>query len=291
MDTRIVMRTDNLDPLVSRLLRDDVSFLALQNDDHSFSLFLEIPVGIFVEIVSWQLTLVIAERWDRCQIGRILRDGHIREAKPSPGKDVNSVSASPVVLQLHRFVYASTNPAASAHFLARYVPGKVISMKHSESGNNCSDNSYVSWRHILRDFEVDWVFRPAQGEDFGQLEIERYITSLHKSFSELSVNHWHHYLDYHSGIIISDCDPLLKQLREDRIPYFLGKNRGLLGVFVHDPVGITHELLCSTWSTVRAIDLEPWNFCCWPDTSNMAPDTLCHSKDSDMHRSSVDQGQ
>ena len=70
--------------------------------------------------------------------------------------------------------------------------------------------------------------------------------------------------------VVSDCDSLMQRLEMDAVPYFLGlhrlgPSRSILAVFVQDPVGVTHELVCAASTRVRRGDLDQWDFCCWPD--------------------------
>merc|ERR1719191_1062266 len=66
MDTRVTLEADDLDPIAARLVHDRQPFLARENVDGSFSLFMEVPHAILVEVVSPKLTVLKPQPWSRC---------------------------------------------------------------------------------------------------------------------------------------------------------------------------------------------------------------------------------
>merc|ERR1719321_2082877 len=66
MDTRVTLEADDLDPIAAKLAHDQQPFLARENIDGSFSLFMEIPHAIVVEVVAPKLTVLKPSVWSRC---------------------------------------------------------------------------------------------------------------------------------------------------------------------------------------------------------------------------------
>jgi hypothetical protein len=180
----------------------------------------------------------------------------------------NSNQTGVVSLKLRRFSYGSTNPVLSSRFLARYINGGAfVTGDRTGSETACIGHEILKLSNDIGSFDIEWIHSQRGDLDFGTKEVETYVMDLHEthlSFGQLSVNNWHRYMDYHSGFVVSDCDPLIAKLHEDGVPFFPGENVGLLAIFIQDPVGITHEVVCTTWSLLKLVDVEQWDFCRLP---------------------------
>ena len=83
-------------------------------------------------------------------------------------------------------------------------------------------------------------------------------------------------MDFHVGILMENCDPVIRQLRANGVPFFttrhlkaendapsLGREgrHKLLSLFVQDPGGAIIELTCWEFSLVSFAEVPEWDFC------------------------------
>merc|ERR1719191_718902 len=251
MDTRVTLEADDLDPIAARLVHDKQPFLAKENVDGSFSLIMEVPHAILVEVVSPKLTVLKPKPWSRC-------DSSLLQAA--------EVDWNLVASQLHvgvqdvrprGFVYASTKPQAAANLHATYFLGQHTenSSLLLERGNgSCFEAQAVEWSQPegVNKFEFQWVHWPAAPTASGALklqDVERYQLQLRSNFSMAHANKWDHYMDFHAGLFIEDCDPVIERLRANGVPHFLTPHfMKFMAVFIQDEGGLVYEVVCHKFS-------------------------------------------
>jgi hypothetical protein len=262
MDTRVTLEADDLDPIAAKLVFDKQPFLARENMDGSFSLFMEVPHAILVEVVAPKLTVLKPQSWSRC-------DGPLPPSKVHCALVAAHRDSLVQDVRPRGFVYASTKPQAAANLHASYFLGQ-----HSENsslllerGNGtCFEARAVQWAQPegINKFEFQWIHWPQMTQP-GTLmlqDIERYQLQLRSNFSMSHANKWDHYMDYHAGLFIDDCDSVIERLRADRVPHFLTPHfMKFLAVFIQDAGGLVYEVVCHKFSIVKLRDLPQWDFC------------------------------
>ena len=127
-------------------------------------------------------------------------------------------------------------------------------------------------------FEYQWIHWIPQSGKQNYLHLKRmenYLNALHGNFSLRSANKWNHYMDYHPGLHIRDCGPVIERLKAVGIDYFLVRQLMLFAVYVKDDTGIVYEFICPSISMpaydvesyssrfVNKVsrDVEDWDFC------------------------------
>lgn len=261
MDTRVTMEADDLDPIAAKLVQDKQPFLARENVDGTFSLFVEVPHAILVEVVAPKLTVLKPHAWSRC-------DGPMRPAEVDWSLVASQLHVKVEGVRPRGFVYASTKPQAAANLHASYFLGQ-----HSENsslllekGNGtCFEARAVKWSQPedINKFEYQWIHWPqTQSGALRLQDVEQYQLQLRSNFSLSHANNWDHYMDFHAGLFIDDCDPVIERLRADGVPHFLTPHfQKFLAVFIQDAGGLVYEVVCHKFSIVKLRNLQQWDFC------------------------------
>eukprot|EP00746_Dinoflagellata_sp_MGD_P000919 gnl/MRDRNA2_/MRDRNA2_101715_c0_seq1.p1 gnl/MRDRNA2_/MRDRNA2_101715_c0~~gnl/MRDRNA2_/MRDRNA2_101715_c0_seq1.p1 ORF type:complete len:598 (+),score=101.83 gnl/MRDRNA2_/MRDRNA2_101715_c0_seq1:123-1916(+) len=263
MDNRVTMEADDLDPIAARLIHDKHPLLARENVDGSFSLFMEVPHAILLELVGPKLTVLKARAWSRC-------DGPLPPVEVDWSLVGNQLNVSVGDVRPRGFVYASTKPKAAATLHTSYFLGQPTqnSSLLLEKGNGtCFDAQSVQWSQPegINKFELQWVHWPQAQTQAGALQVrdvEQYQLQLRSNLSEAHANNWDHYMDFHAGLFIEDCDPVIERLRADGIPHFLTPHfMKFMAVFIQDEGGLVYEVVCHKFSLAKIRDLKQWDFC------------------------------
>jgi hypothetical protein len=263
MDTRVTMQVDDLDPIAARLVHDQQPFLARENVDGSFSLFMEVPHAILLEVVSPKLSVLEPQPWSRC-------DGPLPPAKVNWSLIDSQRVVAVQNVRPRGFVYASTKPQAAANLHASYFLGQHTenSSLLLEKGNGtCFEARAVQWSQPtgINKFEFQWIHWPSAQPASGALklqEVESYQLQLRSNFSMAHANKWDHYMDFHAGLFIENCDPVIERLRADGVPHFLTPHfMKFMAVFIQDEGGLVYEVVCHKFSLVKLHSLPQWDFC------------------------------
>lgn len=298
MDNRVVMETLDLDPICISLARDHVPFFARQNNQGdlisdgdsvgaTLSIFVQIPHGGFLEIVSQKLSVVKAEPWNRCE------SSVISPAVIESEELFNAEYVAPTMMRPVRFVYAATYAQQSARFFEEFLGAKIEAssdkkgsqhqfQNHYEAGDgDCFDTYTVQFHtdasagtntdtekrivdhhdHNYKPFEIQWVHWKDEAQSSVRREVESYLSNLNGNFSFRSANRWHHFMDNRAGLHVADCAGITQRFDEANIPYFFIKQLHIFGVVFNDSNGISYEFTCPNDSSRCEMDVEDWDCC------------------------------
>ena len=303
---RMTVEALSLSPLMTSLEEDRAPYLLLQNPSGSLSLFLEVPTGLLLEVIAPLATatprvLSRVAPWHRCGTpvappsqnasrpqtppATATIPSHAAAVAPSSSRSVLGIWRS------KRFVYASRDPARSAAFAARYLGGVPSNATIGDVGAGpCLITAAVRWPAYEPPFEMVWVRSEEQdaGLHLGDMPTsgeESYRHALNGNLSAASPKDWHHYMDYHGGLLFDDCDPLLRKLTADRVPYFRGRHGcdfsrvtangrrtdSCMSIFFADESsGMLHEAMCHSFSLRGLEDVPPWESCSVPSAAFQA---------------------
>lgn len=309
--SRITLEAANLDPMIEQLTADGIPFLLLLNPLGQPSLFVEVPVGILVEVTSLAATThtALAKPWSRCgadssQVQQFLPQmpwpqhqqppplprlqpaplplsrgakGAEHAARTAAAAAAMAAAVRVSVTRAPRFVYACSNPSQAARFAARYLHGQL----HTSSADvaaaigsgACIESAMVRWEEPA--FEMVWIRAPRHAGHFSLADEEGYLRRLHGNLSLGSPNEWDAYMDYHAGVLFDDCDPIIRQLQRDGIPFFHGKHGcgrqrvvagrrvdSCISLFMQDTsAGIVYEAMCFQFSLLSIDNVEEFDQC------------------------------
>jgi hypothetical protein len=188
--------------------------------------------------------------------------------------------------------------------------GELMNATVSSLGTetDCANWAAVKWNYgDGKEFEILWIdWNVPQGENGLTLRaLEDGLSSTFGDLTQGSVISWDHYMDYHPGLLVENCDPIIKQLREGRQEFFFARhlkseNDGVLtghkgrkrfvSIFLKDSGSQLFEITCYYFSTVVFNDIPDWNFCLHEQTSAvMTRITLADSFDGT--KAGLQQGQ
>ena len=309
---RMTVEALSLSPLMASLDEDTVPYLLLQNPSGSLSLFLEIPTGLLLEVVAplasaSPVVLARVARWHRCGISVA---PPYQPSQPAAGPQATTTPTFPTtttpshaaavaapsrsvlgIWRSKRFVYASQDPFRSAAFAARYLGGVPSNASVRDIGTGpCLVTAAVKWLAYDPPFEMVWVRSEEQDAglhpgDMTMLAEEGYRKALHGNLSAASPKDWHHYMDYHGGLLFDDCDSLLRRLTKDRVPYFRGRHGcdfrrvtshgrrtdSCMSIFFADEMsGVLFEAMCHSFSLMDLEDVPSWESCAVPSAAFQA---------------------
>lgn len=264
IDFHVTMSAHDLDSFAAPMIQDGVPLLA-RHDPRSglFSIFVELPHAIVVEIQGRKLTVLKAPEWNRCglptraavdtmALGSVLR----RAPRPLP-------TLKPV-----RAVYASTAPEAAAAFMAKYFFGERVvdaSALPGPGNGTCYDLQLVRWVNPEQDtpYEMSFIRSSApEGKGITLDEYERYLRGLHtddvgKHDKEVGYDE---YMDFHVALTFQDGDPIARGLLRDEVPFFLrGQYGQYTDFFIQGPRGQIYEVLAHEQSLIK--DVPSWDLC------------------------------
>eukprot|EP00966_Prymnesium_polylepis_P171048 3953850-Prymnesium_polylepis.1 len=300
-DFHVTMQTDDLDAFASKFVADGVHVLARRNHNgggggggpSAFSLFVELPHAIVVELTGPSLTVVTPQPWTRC--GAPARPAHVD--RPYAALVARS-GAGVRTLQPRRAVYASTAPAEAARFVAIYFEGELVAPQPTSAaavaaanGTTCYEMRTVRWSApssvgspsdaaapavassadavfssrataspppppVAASYELTWIYSPRLRQ--GALTLHRYEEYLRALHGNLSVAPYDVYMDNHVAITFDDGDPVVARLQADGKPFFMrGQYGEFADVFIEGPGGQIYEVLARRQTRVK--ELPGWD--------------------------------
>jgi hypothetical protein len=274
MDYHVTLATDDLDPVVSKLLADQKPMLVRQAHGH-FSLFVEVPHGIMVEIVSPRLTILRPQTWDRCGVPQ--RPTAIDESALAQFREHRTSTITP--MRPLRAVYASTSPAKDAEFFVSYFGGQRISEQDAAenalgTGNGtCYEVQAVRLRSNasmtitgITEFELWWINSPrVRHDEYTVAQHEKFLKAVHANISY----QYDSYMDGHLGLWYGQSDAFIRRLQHEHVPFFSSGTFGAgphgqvnyTGLFLVGPTGQTYEWLALNQTILPALPTWP-NFAC-----------------------------
>jgi len=270
-DTRLQLAADDLDPIASLLVIDKVPFFAKTNRDGTHSIILRIAhSAAVVEILSSKLTVLKPHVWRRCHSGSgpfmrppVINWARLHPMNASRGQQGAVARARVTRLRPLRCLFASNDPMASAMHLSKHFLGKFTAPP-VDLRDSCVEARAVRWvdRNGSNAMEFVWV-RWAHPVAQRRVRLHHeYQLALRGNFSARGPNRWDHYMDYHAGLLIDDCEPLVDRLRKAAVPHFLAMHfKTFVAVFFTDPDGSVFEVTCYRFSHRRLRVIPNWQFC------------------------------
>lgn len=257
MNFHTTLSTDDLDPIAVKLYHDGVPVLAKQYEDGQFSLFVEVPHAIIVEVVAPKLTVFQTQTLSQC------------------GAPQRAIVASNVIGRQHvgeilplrplRAVYASSMPALSARFAAKYLHGDYVSDVLNISSCEPHVVRFTSASGLV--YEMWWVHQPLLRPKIpGVLhQFEQYVTQLHGDLNDIRSKNsstYDEYMDFHIALMIDDGTEIMSELKSDGIPFFTRGQEvsGQLDIFIGGPEGQIYEMQAvNGWANKD--ELETFDLC------------------------------
>jgi len=268
-DTRLQLVADDLDPIASLLVIDHVPFFAKSNRDGTHSIILRIAhSAAVVEILSSKLTVLKPHVWRRCHShsGPFMRPPVINWARlhlMNVSRGEKGTVARVTRLRPLRYLFASNDPMGSAMHLSKHFLGQFTSPP-VDLRESCVEAQAVRWvdRNGSNAMEFVWV-RWAHPVAQRRVRLHHeYQLALRGNFSTRGPNRWDHYMDYHAGLLIDDCEPLIGRLRKADVPHFLAMHfKTFVAVFFTDLDGSVFEFTCYRFSRRRLQVIPNWQFC------------------------------
>ena len=264
MNPRVTLVTNSLDTHITKFREDDIPHLLLRNPVGSYSLFVEIPTGVLIELLGSEVNQIMPSEWSRC--GKSSEDASQMQVAPSNSLSSEHATTGEVIVKPKRFVYASSNPKLSAEFYARYFMGTVFTGADETIGSgSCFEAYTVRWSNIhplAIPFELVWIRAERATAVIEQHEMENYLHKLHGNLSESSTVDWNHFLDFHSGVLFDDCDPILRKLKQDGVGFSVAPHACYDGnicssIFVQDQLGNVYEAMCEDHSN-DLLNMDSW---------------------------------
>lgn len=269
MDFHVSMETDDLDPFAAALVADNKPVLVAYSQG-KFSLFIEIPHALIIELVGPKLSILKPQPLGRCGAPR--RPGAVDNLALL---SIDRTKELPAVRPL-RTVYASTTPRKDAEFIAKYYNGSPIDItqpdaetflgKHSGS---CYTAHGVRWENtgVGTNYEYWWIYSPNVRKGSNSLKkYETYLKTLHGEIT--SLDNYDEYMDSHVCIIFDEAEPIISHLRNDGVPYFLVGQFDTIDIFIEGPGGQIYEV--TTPRGQQFTNVHGWDIC----------KTAQHTKDS-----------
>lgn len=167
-----------------------------------------------------------------------------------------------------RIVYAASDPAAEAAFVAKYFQGERLADPAEAAAANfgdvfqsCYQAEAVRWVSSTGyAYELWWVHSPQVPDGPEGLRLrdyEQYLIDLHGNISHGAYDS---YMDNHVCIVMQSADPLVESLQADFTPYFImGQFGTLADLFIEGPSGQVYEVLSHKETLVS--DYPNWNLC------------------------------
>lgn len=272
MDYHITLATDDLDPVASKLLAAGRPLL-VRHFRGSFSMFVEVPHGIVLEIVSSKLTVMKPQVWNRCGIPQ--RPAMINRISTANSGLVTTAPIPP--MRPIRAVYASTAPVEDADFFVTYFGAEKVAEQHRAetalgAGNGTCYNVQAVRFHSnsstpvtgITEFEVWWIDSPGlRHGNYTVAQHENFLKVVHGNFTQT----YDRYMDNHLGLFYGQSDEFIEHLQHKRVPFFSSGTFGAgayvhvpyTGLFLQGPTGQVYERLAlnqtvlpsePTWPTI-----------------------------------------
>jgi len=257
MDYHITLETEDLDPVASKLFVAKKPML-LRHFRGNFSLFVEVPHGIMIEIVSSKLTVLKPQAWNRC--GTPQKPAVVNEAAIDQLLRFRTSSIPP--MRPIRAVYASTSPVKDADFFSTYFGGERITEQEvAENALGAGNGSCYEVQAVrlhsnsslppvtgITEFEIWWVSSPRvrQGQ-YTVVQHQKFLNMVHANMSY----QYDRYMDNHLGLFFGQSDEFIKRLQHEGVPFFSSGIFGAgaythvqyTGLFLQGPTGQVYEWL------------------------------------------------
>lgn len=267
-DARVIFEAQALDPFAVRLGRGGVRFFSRIHKHDQASLYARIPnTTYFIEVQgpASSLTVVEPQSWDRCGAeGSARYHDHGLWSDASVAADAAGPTLVPV-----GFTYATTAPLAIVDFLQPLIGGTRVDVSDAALGGEaCSTMQALLWQTTAgrNPMTLTWTHWRPNTRVIG--EFEDYVVALHGNFSQRSANNWNHYMDYHMGFTMQDCNPLVARLQQAAVEYFFTPHLSVFpSILIRDPRGNVYEFTCPNGieAIPKITDVQDWDFCHWPE--------------------------
>lgn len=230
-DWHLGFAVDDVDLIVHRLLRDNISFVSRSH----YSIYVEIPYGITFQFLGSKMALAWTEPFNFCRF----TDGEAKY-QPLQIKSLGAVPALPELPPSHHS-YFSNRPDVAYNFTLKYTSGvgynmsEVWKQSHEYSDGRCALLRWVQYPPFGYHIHFVDQYRKHEG-NLTTKEVEQYLENLHGNMTSKDA-----FYDNRIGWEVDDLAPFQKALDEDGVRYYSDPSQGI--IIIQIPGGILMELM------------------------------------------------
>lgn len=246
MDFHVGMIMDDMTPVYSSFVDDNVPFFMVGQYPAFFDMFVEIPyTGAILEITSQRLDIpnVTISMWDICQD----RGRRLTEEVP---KDA---------INWRKTTFAAPFPAAFEAWSIRYLGAKHIEQGHPGVWvKECAKIAWVEFEYI-GPAGIPYQFHMVDGYSyppFDGLDVPKFA-KLQEEQRDFDNDKWDEWANIRLDMWVDDLTPYYTKFKKDRVSFIMRTDGQLISLVI-DTTPLAGEVIALVSDTFDGPAVKPW---------------------------------